>query len=205
MNYFKNLPSKKNTIAIVIILIIAVFEVWLFYALSTGYIKQLGFLSSLLGIPLQKKVIQPLQLGSLELIPIKNTYTIGEKTTTTVVFKGMNIKVASFGLVIHYDPKTVKIIDIKPTKTTTTLAGKKIDAKIGIITASLLIPAGQFINTDQEIASIQWQAIAQGEGYLTFDFTPQKTTDTNVGEFGTGNDVLTSIVNTQYSIKERSQ
>lgn len=203
MNYFIELPPKKNTIALVVIFIIAVFEVWLFYALSTGYIKQLGFLSAF-GIPLQKKV-KLLQWGSLEFAPIQNTYSVGEKKTTTVVFKGMNIKVASFGLVIHYDPKTIKIIDIQPIKKATILAGKKIDAKAGTLTASILMPAGEFIETDQEIASIQWQAIAEGEGNLTFDFTPQTTTDTNIGEFGTGNDLLTSIVNAQYSIGQKSQ
>lgn len=197
MNCSIELPPKKNTIAIVIIVVIALFELWLFYALSTGYIKQLGFFSNM---PLRKKVVQPFQLGSLELTPIKKTYAVGEKAVTTVVFKGTNVKAASFGLVIHYNPKTTKIIDVAPIKTTTILAGKKIETKKGIITASLLMPAGKFIEADQEIASIQWQAIAQGEANLAFDFTPASTTDSNIGEFGTGNDLLTSIVNTQYTI-----
>lgn len=199
MNYNIDLPPKKNTIALIVIAFIALFEVWLFYALATGYVRELSFFNAL--FPIKQTEQQPLQSASLEFLPIKNSYKKGEKTITGIVFKSSQVKIGAFGLVFRYNPSTMKIISFQPSNLINSVVKKNNDAKKGIYTAALLIDPGEFLEESGEIASIEWEPVAEGTAYFRFDFTPGSTTDTNVAEFATGKDALTSIVNADYTIE----
>ncbi len=153
----------------------------------------------------QKKSNESLviQNASLKLMP--NQAVVGSEetdVTTTITLEANNRKIAGVDIVIIYDPIVVAIDDITSANTMETVALKKIDSENGRIYLSLVAQAGGYIAGSHALADIAWHPLADGDTSLVFDYTPGLTEDTNVAEFETGNDVLTSVVNARYVIQK---
>jgi len=149
--------------------------------------------------PKESRVIQN---TSLQLIP--NQATVSSNATdipTTIMIEAKNRKIAGVDIVITYEPLFVAIDDIAVADTMETVALKKIDAENGRIYLSLMAQAGGYIEGNHALATILWHPLTEGDTSFAFDYTPGLAEDTNVAEFATGNDVLTSVVNARYAIR----
>ena len=150
--------------------------------------------------PKESRVIQN---ASLQLTP--NQTVVGSEARdvqTTIMLEAKNRKIAGVDIVITYEPLFVAIDDIAVANALETVALKKIDTKNGRIYLSLVAQAGGYIEGDYALATVLWHPLTEGDTSFTFDYTPGFTEDTNVAEFATGNDVLTSVVNARYVISK---
>ncbi|HCE86806.1 MAG: hypothetical protein A2249_04200 [Candidatus Jacksonbacteria bacterium RIFOXYA2_FULL_44_7] len=149
--------------------------------------------------PKESRVIQN---ASLQLTP--NQTVVGSEARdvqTTIMLEAKNRKIAGVDIVITYEPLFVAIDDIAVADTMETVALKKIDAENGRIYLSLMAQAGGYIEGNHALATILWHPLTEGDTSFAFDYTPGLAEDTNVAEFATGNDVLTSVVNARYAIR----
>src|SRR3989338_5733347 len=150
----------------------------------------------------KSKESRVIQNASLQLI--QNQIVVGSETTdvpTTIMLEAKNRKIAGVDIVITYEPLFVAIDDIAVADTMETVALKKIDSENGRIYLSLVAQAGGYIEGNHALATILWHPLTEGDTSFAFDYTPGLADDTNVAEFATGNDVLTSVVNARYAIR----
>ena len=150
----------------------------------------------------KSKESRVIQNASLQLTP--NQTVVGSEARdvqTTIMLEAKNRKIAGVDIVITYEPLFVAIDDIAVADTMETVALKKIDAENGRIYLSLMAQAGGYIEGNHALATILWHPLTEGDTSFAFDYTPGLAEDTNVAEFATGNDVLTSVVNARYAIR----
>lgn len=144
----------------------------------------------------------PIKIASLEFSPREGGYILGEIGETTIQMRAETTRIAGVDIRIHYDPSAFEIIDVVPLLSDVTIGVKDIDSVSGSIFVSVLASPGVSWGETLDLVNIRWRPLALGEYSMSFDFTSESTTDTNIAEFGSGDDVLTSVVNATYAIFE---
>lgn len=149
----------------------------------------------------KSKESRVIQNASLQLTPNQADASLdATDVQTTIMLEAKNRKIAGVDMIITFEPLFVAIDDIKVARALETVALKKIDAENGRIYLSFVAQAGGYIEGNHALATIVWHPLAEGNTSFAFDYTPGLTEDTNVAEFATGNDWLTSVVNARYAI-----
>lgn len=145
---------------------------------------------------------EPIKIASLEFSPREGEYMLGEIGETTIQMRAENTRIAGVDIRIHYDPSAFEIIDVVPILSDVTIGVKDIDPVSGSIFVSALAPPGASWEEMLDLVNIRWKSLTSGEYSMILDFIPGSTTDTNIAEFGSGDDVITSVVNATYTIFE---
>lgn len=185
----KGLLTRRN-IFIVFIMVVGFELIW-------GY-------SNLFGpnIFTNKTTPEP-KLTTMSLIPFNNTVKVGEKITVGVSLLS-NKSVDGFDVIVSYDPALLSVEATGSAKPF--LAGSLfndypqnlLDKDLGKITVSGI--SNQPVTPNGFLGSVIFIAKAPGLAKISLDFTPLSTTDTNVTETKTGNDILDKVENVELNI-----
>lgn len=193
------LSAEHNKIARIAIIAIGLVLAVVFYRSGTAYIQGLGG-EELVASVVNKQSKKMIKTAALQISPIHKEVGVGEKVTSSINVESKNVEMAGFDVILTYNPSVIKVLDVTPSSQIASTPVKKIDNQKGHITISFLVTPSQSLKGNHEIARISWEALRAGESKMKFDFTPDSTSDSNVAEFATGIDVLTSIVNSEYII-----
>lgn len=136
----------------------------------------------------------------------KTSLRIGEKTTVKINISS-NKKAAGTDLIINYNPKLLSVDDSGTGQNPVTSGTiyhdyplNSVDPNLGRITVSAISDSTGGVLADGLFGSIVFTAKAPGLVNITLDFSPGKTTNSNVTESGTGNNLLEKVNNLQINI-----
>lgn len=142
-----------------------------------------------------------IQTASLQMAPAEGEYLFdNSEHQTAIKLQTKNRKAAGADIRLLYNQDFVEVVKVTPSLSISAVPLNATDAKEGTVSLSFLAPAGEALEGEREIAVIFWKTKREGEARISFDFTPGATNDTNIAEFGTGKDILTSVANARYSI-----
>ena len=148
------------------------------------------------------QVIQRGSLASLVFDPVQGEYASGEMSETKIFLRSVNAEIAGLDIIITYDANLIRVSDVMiPESLEALVPQKTIDNEKGEIRMSVLKDAGKFLVGDHELGTVVWEAQDAGSGGFSFVVTPQATDDTNVAQFETGNDILSSVTNATYTLE----
>lgn len=139
-------------------------------------------------------------ISSLALTPDKATYSFssGQTYTVGIVLDAAGKSVDGTDVVINFDPAKVQIVDSKVS--TTTLLEQyplnSIDNVKGKIRYSGLTFNSKPLTGI--IGTFKFRPLGKGEVNFAFDFTSGATTDSNIAEHGTAQDILGKVTNGNY-------
>lgn len=180
-----------------------------------------------LAAPTSEMIICPSSSPACPQLPTP-TYKVGGSPFNTFVILNPNVGnvVDAMDLVIEYDSYKLEVQDVDPQTSGVqiqegnmfgTYVGNKVDAcgstnpnQRGKITLggvsynpSLLPtpPPHGSITQSGTFAIISFKPIAQGTANVGFDFTPNSTTDSNVVESKTAQDILAQVTNASFNIQ----
>lgn len=168
-------------------------DVVLFHSFSASFWRIVSPLPSGPTVP-------PVKTVSLEFYPAEGVYEVGEFGKTAIRLRPQNASVAGVDIRIHYDPSIFEISDVVFSDEESALAIKDIDSTAGTIAITVLASAQTSWEKERDLGEIHWRARAVGDHAISFYFTPGISTDTNAAEFGSGDDILTSVINARYTI-----
>lgn len=137
---------------------------------------------------------------SLAFTPDKATYTYTPNQTYNlgIVLDSDGKTVDGADVVINFDPTKVQVVDTKVA--TTTLLEQyplnSVDNVKGKIRYSGL--TFNFKPITGIIGTFKFRPLGKGEVNFTFDFTPGATTDSNIAEHATAQDILKTVTNGSY-------
>lgn len=139
--------------------------------------------------------------ASLSLSPINGTYDLTSKVTYPVgiIMDSGGKAIDGVDVVISYDPAKVKIVDSTVTSASVfenipanSAAGGKIRFSGLTFNAK---PVSGIIGT------FRIQPIAKGNVEFSFEFTPGSTTDSNIADHASAQDILGKVTNAKFTIK----
>lgn len=201
MNILSNLKSiilGKKVIFIVIILILVGEAIWAIQALnftakSITRTPQASF-KAVSKIPTE-----------ISLRSAKSQLKVGEKTTVEVYINS-TIQTDGTDLIIKYDPTKLTVMPKSATEAASSgtiyndYPVNMVDTKNNQIIVSGITSKEEGVKASGLFGSLVFQAKAAGSTDLTIDFSPGKTTDSNVIETKTAKDVLEKVVNLKMEI-----
>lgn len=192
-NSFKKILNAK-TIFVILGLVVAAEFVWASRTL---------FNSSTQVVPEQQKVSAP--VAAISLTTNVTSVKVGDKFTISINLSS-NKKTDGTDLVIFYDPKVLSL-DIPSGKNPLILGSiykdyplNALDARNGKITVSGITDQKGGTLANGIFGSLEFTAKQVGKTTISLDFTPGKTTDSNVIENPTGKDILGSVNNLEINI-----
>lgn len=155
-------------------------------------------------IPAQSLAIGP----NLALSPAVQSVSIGQTFTADILLdtKGMAIDGVDI-YSLRYNPAILEVQDANTSvngvqiSAGTLLANtltNTVNAANGTIQFSQVTTGGSTYTGSGKLATITFKGKAVGTSLITFNFTPGKTSDTNVA--GSGQDKLTSVTNGSYAV-----
>jgi hypothetical protein len=129
----------------------------------------------------------------------------GNEFHVDVFLNAPNKKVAAVDIDLSYNLFSTEFVEITPGEKLTTLIEE--EGEQGTVRFSLLAPAGEYLQSDEEviIATLKFKAIPQEATNPELDLidvfatgiyinsADRATDETNIGEFGTGKDILKNI------------
>lgn len=148
------------------------------------------------------QTVVPQGRAEITLLPKNGTYEAGQIVSVDILLNtfdnpidGVDIRYLNYDsnklLALDEDPSTDGI-QIIPGELMEVTPANMIDEETGRITFSQLVSGGKKFsnNSPQVLATVRFEILDNEETDLFFDFTPSKTTDTNVSSSGA--DILTS-------------
>lgn len=195
-NKFKKILSRRNIYILfgVAIFLEVIWATWTIFKPASP---------SVMKISQTKEVFKPTVVS---LSAPKTSLKIGEKIAVAINISS-NKKTVGTDLVIKYDPKLLSV-ETAGTSKNPVRVGKiyndypsnSLESKPGRITISGITDSPAGVLANGLFGSIVFQAKAPGLANIILDFTPGQTTDSNVIESGTGQDLLQKVDNLQLNI-----
>lgn len=138
--------------------------------------------------------------ASLSLTPNDATYTYtpGQTYNLGIILDSAGISVDGADVVINFDPTLAQVVDSK-VSTTTLLEQYPLNSVDNI--KGLIRFSGLTFNSKPLtgiMGTFKFRPLGKGEVNFTFDFTPGATTDSNIAEHATAQDVLKTVTNGHY-------
>ena len=146
--------------------------------------------------------------ATLTLSPASQTVNVGDTLTVQVLLDTQGANIDGLDIqALNYNPYNLQLQDAdQSTAGTQIQAGSlmpqtlanSVDTTNGKIVFSQITNPGSTYTGSGVLATLTFKALVAGNTKLTFDFTPGGTTQSDVAS--QGNNVLTSVVNGQYTI-----
>ena len=139
-------------------------------------------------------------LPSMTLSPDESTFTYipGQSYPIGILIDSMGKSVDGVDVIILFEPSRVTVVGDRVTAGSvfTDVPLNKVDNTVGKVRFSALTFDAKPVNGI--LGTFRIMPKSAGEVNLTFDFTPGATTDSNMAEHGTADDVLGKVVNAKY-------
>lgn len=136
----------------------------------------------------------------------KREVKVGDKFTVSIKISSDKLSDGS-DLIISFDPKLLTVETVGTEKAPVIVGTlyndyplNKLNSTLGKITVSGVVTQKDGVKADGLFGSIVFTAKAAGVTQVSFDFSPGKTSDSNVTETGTGKDVLEKVENLEVNI-----
>lgn len=148
----------------------------------------------------------------LEIIPVKKpkaelslqsaaaTVVQDQEFTADVILTQEKAKLLGVDAVLTYDPEILTVEEVTLGSAFTESLPVQIKADEGKVYITLYNRQGQEITGEVKLATLKLRAKAAGEVALQFDFTPGATTDSNVSDFETKEDILDKAEGAIYTV-----
>lgn len=145
--------------------------------------------------------------STLSVSPSSQSLKVGDTFTVNInldtqgkMIDGVDIRY------LNYNPNIIQIQDsgieagvqIAPGNLMPLTLVNKVDESLGRVTFSQVVAGGSKYTGSGVLATITFKAVAPGNTDLTFDYSPNSTTDSNIASGGL--DVLSLVVNGNYSV-----
>jgi hypothetical protein len=139
--------------------------------------------------------------ATLSIEPPLGNHTVGEVFTVSIALDAVGESVDGVDIFkLNFDPDFLEVVDSDSVSPGIQITGNGVfpqtlfngvGTSAGTITFSQVALPGTFVLLDEPVvlASITFRALQKGRADISFDFTPQSTSDTNVASGGM--DVLT--------------
>ncbi|MBI4130393.1 hypothetical protein HY468_03695 [Candidatus Roizmanbacteria bacterium] len=139
--------------------------------------------------------------ASFALSPTTKTAAIGETFTVDVVANTGGSEVSGADMYITFDSNKLTLLDIQNGTIFEQYVGKEINNATGKASISGLVGfESTLFSGSGTYATLQFKAIDSGAAAVNFDFTAGNSRDTNLVDFNSGLDILTSVTNGTYTI-----
>jgi hypothetical protein len=119
-------------------------------------------------------------------LPMGQTYQVGLKLDPE------GEPVIGTDVILKFDPKKLELTEVLNAGAFSTTQTVMIDNQAGLVKFSLTHGYGVYLTEVKTVAKLGIKGLATGPTNLSFDFTPGKTTDTNVAATR-GREVLTGV------------
>jgi hypothetical protein len=149
--------------------------------------------------------------ATLSVSPSSQSVNVGDTFSVTVNLDTQGTSIDGVDLrYLNYNPALLQVqdalsssgIQITPGSLMAMTLANSVDTNLGRITFSQVAAGGNKYSGSGALASISFKALAVGTANLTFNYTPNNTTDSNVASGGS--DILTAVVNGSYIINNPS-
>lgn len=144
--------------------------------------------------------------ATLSLIPNNGTYSQGSNFNVDIILSTGQYQIDSSDVIIHYDKDVLRATSLTPGSIFTIYPRAVIDPTLGIIELTGQIAAADntqpFSGQNLTMGTITFEPLAGSLSTpVTFEFSGiGDRNDSNISEFGQGNDVLTSVTNASFTI-----
>lgn len=196
--------GRVNLLFFILGLVILGEIVWAVFYLSQP-IKKAEALPSPKAVTLPTPASKP----SFSLNPKEGSFRVGEEFRVDIVLDTSGRKVAAGDAILHFDPQKLSVLD-----SMATISGVQIVpgalfshhpgnlvTDTGRIALSGLSEIDEFYRGQGVFGTITFRAEATGSALVTFEFQPGETSDSNLADYETANDVLGQVTNGEYVLK----
>lgn len=200
MNLLSNLKSiilNRRTLFAAVILILIAEALWAVQTLNLTSKSPVG--SQATNQNVSKAATE------ISLRTVKSQLKVGEETTVEIYLNSTKMTDGT-DLIIKYDPTKLSLVPKSATEAVSTgtiysdYPVNMIDAKNNQIIVSGISSKENGVQASGLFGSLVFQAKATGISDLTIDFSPGKTTESNVIETKTAKDVLEKVVNLKIEV-----
>lgn len=183
----------RRNIVIFFIMVIILEVIWSFWVFFKP--EQLNF-----GLK-NETILKP---NSIKLTSAQKSLKVGEKVTVGIGIVA-NSHTDGADIIISFDPKllSVETVDGKPVKVGTIYDDypqNVLDEKLGVISFSGVSSQPYGIETNGFMGTINFIAKAAGVAKISVDHTPGLTSDSNLTQTKTAQDILEEVVNLELNI-----
>jgi len=155
----------------------------------------------LIGVPLLYTKPAFAANATLSFSPASSAVTTGTSFDVQIILNTGGSNTSGTDVYVHFDKSKLSLTDITPGSIYNQYVGKAIDNAQGTAAISgLSTDVSSLFKGTGTFATFHFQPLAQGTATVTFDFTPGNQNDSNVADFDTQEDVLTSVTNGTYQI-----
>lgn len=184
---------KKTVIFILLAIILVVEAVWAFRFLSS---QGKGPIESITSVIPQETI------ATMSIDPSQVTVAVGSQFTSSISVDVARREVNGMDAVIKYDSQFLEVVESANGDLFENLLVNEIDSDNGTIsiTASRLSPETPPININGILAVINFQALTAGSTQIEIVFDPNQTSNSNVTEAVTSDNILTTVSNAQVTI-----
>ena len=141
--------------------------------------------------------------GFFVLVPDKPQLKIGEAGVLTVKMDTKGKIAQGADVILKYDPLLLKALNIKSNGFFILLPRQEIDNERGMVKITAFSPSdGIDFQKENDIFSVEFEALTAGAGKVVFDWEPDETNRSNIVEKGTVENILGSVVGADLVIVE---
>ncbi|MBI4040040.1 hypothetical protein HY389_01655 [Candidatus Daviesbacteria bacterium] len=141
--------------------------------------------------------------ATLSLSPTSGTFNQGCPFTLTVNLDTGGAQTDGTDAILLFDSSRFSATKVNPGTIYSDYPGTNIDNTAGKVTISGLAPVGQTYTGQGIFATVNFNVLPNapsGAVQVNFDFTPGSTTDSNVAQHGTVQDILSAVNNGSYTV-----
>ncbi len=135
---------------------------------------------------------------SLDTDSTKVTYQVGDEITLQLKLDTKQWNIVGFDAIVNYPEELVEVSNITTTDTFENYPLAKAEA--GVIKISGLKDIGDSVRGEYLLAEMTLKFLATGQADLAFDYIPFQTTESNVVENNSGEDMLGIVNNISFTI-----
>lgn len=139
--------------------------------------------------------------ATLSLSPAAGSFKVNDTFDVNVVLNAGGGKIGGVDIYLTFDQNKLNLLDIEKGSIFEQYVGKSISNSNGTAAISGMAnsPQNAFSGTDT-FAIFKFKAVSAGTSEVKFNFTPPNTRDSNVIDFDSLGDILTSVVNGTYTV-----
>ena len=197
-----HLEKKEKIVSVILIVLIIAGIFYLAYTF-TSTTKQATNLDK----------TQPANVVGLSLLPASGTYKVNQEFDVKIMVNTGGVSIDGVDAILQYDPTVLEVVDkneklsgvqIATTELFPQYLGNKIDAGTIMISGLVDLGGGSFKNNSaQSMAVITFKALAAAPNTeVKFQFTPKSTTDSNMVETQSAEEILAQVGNGSYVINQ---
>lgn len=140
--------------------------------------------------------------ATLSLSPLSGTLSTGSNVSISIILNTGGAKTAGTDAAIHFSADKLRLLDIVNGTIYSQYVGKQIDNTGGTAQISgLASPDGSnLFSGTGTLATLNFQVLKEGTATVSIDFTAGSKNDSNVADFATKADILSSVTNGSYTI-----